>query len=139
MSEEIIQEAKKIIESAKICIMGSVDGDKPCLRPMGGCPVSEKEFWFATHVGSRKVQQIRSNPNMELCYMDSDYNHIRLSGAAEVSVESEPKKKFWDLVPAGADYFKSPEDPDYAVIIFKADTLEYLKFGLGEKTQTVKL
>ena len=127
--KETIQAVQELIRNVKIAMMCTVDGDKPRVRPMAMFPISESEIWAATFKSSRKVQQINSNPGMELCFMDQKMNHVRLTGSAVVSDNGEARKKMWEAVPDLADHFKSVDDPEFVVVQFKAQTLEYLPYG----------
>ena len=136
--KETTRIVRALMEKVKVGIMSTVDGDKPCTRPMAAFPMSDNEIWFATFKDSRKVKQIQSNPNMELCFMDGEFNHVRLSGAAAIVEDAEIRSKLWDLAPDIGSHFKSVDDPNYVVIQFIAKNIAYLEHGLGKKPQVVQ-
>ena len=137
--KEIIKTARDLIEKVKVAMFSTVDGDKPCTRPMAAFQISDNEIWMATFNESRKVQQLQANPNVSLCFMDHELNHVRLTGKARVVADADSKNKLWETVPEIADYFKSAEDPAYVIIQTTVHTIEYLEHGLGQKPVVVDL
>ena len=137
--KEIIKTARDLIERVKVAMFSTVDGDRPCTRPMGAFRISDNEIWLATFNGSRKVQQVKANPNVSLCFMDRNLNHARLIGKARIVEDADSKNKLWDTVPEMGDYFKSAEDPAFVVIQVTVHTIEYLEHGPGQKPQEVEL
>ena len=137
--KEIIKTAHDLIERVKVAMFSTVDGDRPCTRPMGAFQISGNEIWMATFNGSRKVQHVKANPNVSLCFMDNVLNHVRLAGKARIVEDAASKNKLWDTVPEMRDYFKSVEDPAFVVIQVAVHTIEYLEHGLGQMPQVVEL
>jgi len=137
--KEVIQITRDLIEKVKVAMLSTVDGNKPCLRPMAAFQVGDNQIWMATYSGSRKVAQIKANPNVELCFMDSEYNQVRLTGKARVVEDKESKDKLWAMVPEIGDYFKSADDPTYVVIQVTVSAIEYLEHGLGKTPQVAAL
>ena len=137
--KEIIKTARDLIERVKVAMFSTVDGDRPCTRPMGAFQISGNEIWMATFNGSRKVQHVKANPNVSLCFMDNVLNHVRLAGKARIVEDAASKNKLWDTVPEMRDYFKSVEDPAFVVIQVAVHTIEYLEHGLGQMPQVVEL
>jgi general stress protein 26 len=137
--KEIIKTARDLIEKVKVAMFSTVDGDRPCTRPMGAFQISDNEIWMATFNESRKVRQVKANPNVELCFMDSNLNHVRLAGKARVVEDADAKTRLWETVPEMGDYFKSAEDPAYVIIQTTVHTIEYLEHGMGKKPEVVEL
>jgi len=48
---------------------------------------------------------------------------VTILGEARVHDDLETKKKFWD--PKLVQYFKTPDNPDYVVITFTPQRIEY--------------
>ncbi len=111
---------KKYHESCKVCFLATCEGDRPRLRPMSPLAVDGRVVWMATWAASEKMAQLAANPNVELCYMDADHNHLRLRGTVEVCDDAETKRRLWEGYPLLARFFQSPKDPQYVLLKFTA-------------------
>lgn len=73
-------------------------------------------IYLGTNTSSEKVDQIRANPAMCVCFSVADKFHsIMLAGRAEIVEEQEVKESLWQsnwtmYYPGG------PTDPDYTVV-----------------------
>jgi general stress protein 26 len=83
--------------------------------------------WFATFKGSRKVAQIRANPEVHLVLGVADpktaAHWLQIQGRAEVLEDAETKKAWWfDYLKT---FFEGPEDPNYVVCRIRPQRIEY--------------
>lgn len=88
----------------------------------------------ATIVESRKVKQIKNNPNVHLtCGVTSLQEmqpYLQIQGLARVTTEKEERHGFWnDLL---APIFNGPDDPKYAIIVVEPYRIEYCTQGSFE-------
>jgi len=95
---KIIVAAKEIISAAGNCALITLD-DKglPNVRTMDPF-VPEKNFtiWLGTNSKSRKIDQIRNNPEVALYYFDKDASaYLTIHGTAKISNDKKQKKKYW--------------------------------------------
>ncbi|MHC4983506.1 MAG: pyridoxamine 5'-phosphate oxidase family protein [Planctomycetota bacterium] len=107
---------KDFHEAAKIAFLATCDGDLPRVRPMSPVAVEGNVIWVASGASSEKMAQIAANPNVELCYMKADHSHLRIRGKAEVCDDPDVKQRIWEAYPLLKDYFKSPDDPEFALL-----------------------
>lgn len=82
---------------------------------------------IATFINSRKVQHIRSNPEVHITCGLNDLEkwdtYLQIQGIATISTDLSEKEALWkDELNA---YFKGPDDPNYAVIIVKPYRIEF--------------
>ncbi len=86
---------------------------------------------FATSLGSRKVAQMRANPEVHLTAGAGDLEkmgqpYVQVEGRAAVLTDPAVKRAHWreEL----KDYFSGPDDPDYAIVVIKPRRIEYWAF-----------
>jgi len=64
-----------------------------------------------------ETQEIAANPKVELCYMDSKHDQVRITGKAEV-LEDEPDiQEIWESNPLLSQYLGTSDNP--MLIIYK--------------------
>lgn len=117
--EKIITAAQEIIKADPVAAFISVDSlGRPRVRSVNtSSPDSMMTIWVATRLGTRKVEQIRSNPNVTLYYNnDKEGNYVSIMGQAllydnrEFIEANNPFSKQW------TDQF-FPEFPENMVLI----------------------
>lgn len=96
--DSIIAAAKEIINSTPICALITLDENGlPNIRTMDPFPV-ENNFviWFGTNKLSRKVKEIRNNPNVTIYYTNTTNNdYVVITGKAEIIDDKNEKEKRW--------------------------------------------
>jgi len=113
----------KLVTRSKVAMLGTVAKDGfPEIRAMlkSGNDVL-KTIWFTTNTSSRKVRQIQDDPRACIYFADkAHFKGLRLIGNAEILLDPASKRQQWQ--PWFEQYYKGPEDPDYALVRF---TTEY--------------
>jgi general stress protein 26 len=88
----------------------------------------------ATFVRSRKVAQIKANPEVHLTAAATDLAKsralVQVQGRAEVLTDHQAKAAVWfeDL----RTYFDGPQDPNLAVVLIRPYRIEYQTMGSME-------
>src|ERR1051325_12246695 len=67
--------------------LATVDGDQPRVRPVSPVRTDGFTIYVANLRLYHKTSEIAANPKVELCYMDSGHNQVRLTGVAEIVTE----------------------------------------------------
>ena len=104
---------------------------KPWVRYVT-CHASEDlTIRFSTFTGSRKVVQIKKNPEVHLTCGVTDLataqTYLQIQGKAELSTDKAEREAFWtDYL---TRYFKGPDDPNYGIIIVKPYRIELYTMG----------
>jgi uncharacterized pyridoxamine 5'-phosphate oxidase family protein len=93
---------------------------------MATAVMEETSLLFATSDASDKMDQIRANPAVELCYMGVDWDQVRIRGNGERVTDVETKKRVWDEVPELQQFWDSPENDDYVLIRVLIDEVLYM-------------
>ena len=125
----------KIFEVAKdlqlINVATLTDDGRPWIRYVMGKADNDLVFRFCTHLGSRKVGQIRKNPNAHISLgvadLETAKHWLQVQGTAEISTSADERNSFWfdDL----SNYFSGPDDPDYCIIIIRPSRIELGTMG----------
>lgn len=94
----LLKAAREIIDSAKICALITTD-ENGIARARAMDPFTpENDFtiWLGTNKNTRKVQQIKNNPNVTLYYLDPDVSgYVVIYGKAELVNDKKLKDKYW--------------------------------------------
>jgi general stress protein 26 len=124
-----IIEASKDIQLINVATINE-DG-KPWVRYVMGKADRDLVFRFCTHLESRKVGQIRNNPDVHICLgvssLETAKNWVQVQGTAEISTEKGERDSFWfdDL----KNYFSGPDDPSYSIIVIRPSKIEFGTMG----------
>ena len=112
-AEEVI---RKFHERCDVAMLATVEGDRPRLRPMAPLSIDGNVIWMAAYAQSEKMSQLAHNPHVELCYIDDEGRHLRLSGVAELVDDATLKEQLWQEHPILKEDFSSSRSPEYRLI-----------------------
>jgi general stress protein 26 len=106
--------------------IATLDGKLPAVRFMVLAGFPDMTLVGATMKASKKVGQLMKNPDTALAIwsgkeFSDPYVEIRAKGRVHDDVAT--KKKYWN--PMAEQYFKTPENPDYVVLVFTANEITY--------------
>ena len=103
--------AQQVMDEAKFPMLSSIDGDQPRLRPVS--PVKSDGFtvYVANLKAYHKTKEIASNPKVELCYMDSKHDQVRITGVVEVLEDADELQTIWDGNPLLRQYLGTIDNP----------------------------
>ena len=96
---KVTELAHETIKDAKFSQLATIDGEQPRLRPVS----PERTDGFTVYVANLrsygKTRDIEANPRVELCYMDSHHNQVRITGVAETVADRPLLEDIWDSNP----------------------------------------
>jgi len=130
-NNKLINAAREIMAEAGTCALITLDEkDLPMVRVMDPfLPESDFTVWFGTNSKSRKVNQIKKNPNVSLYYLDGDASgYVVIHGTAQLVDDQREKEKWWK-VEWGAFYPNKAED--YLLIKVSPQWMEILSITRG--------
>ncbi len=116
----------KVIEGEHVAAVATISEGKPAVRFMALVGIDDMNLIGATMKSSRKVQQIKATPVVALSIWSGEkYTdpYVVIQSEAEVHDDLETKKKFWD--PKLEPYFQTPDNPEYVVLKFVPQRIEY--------------
>ena len=120
------EEVKAFMKEVGWGFLGSTDGEKIGVRPVGGWAWMSDELWCATGTSSDKVAQLRKVPYAEYCFCDREGKHVRIAGPCTISEDNDEKRKLYEAVPALKDYIEDPASPEYVVIRMKPERIRLM-------------
>jgi general stress protein 26 len=116
----------KVMGGQVVAAIATIQEGKPAVRYMAVMGQEDLTLIGASNKGSRKVEQIKKNPDVALTiWSGKNFSdpYVMIQGRAEVHDDLETKKKFWN--PIMEPYFQKPENPNYVVIKFTSKRIEY--------------
>ncbi|MBT8302053.1 MAG: pyridoxamine 5'-phosphate oxidase family protein [Maribacter sp.] len=129
--ERLIIAAREIMDTAGTCALITLDDTSiPMVRIMDPFP-PESDFtvWFGTKSESRKVDQIKNNPNVTLYYQDSDASgYVVIHGKAQIIDEQREKQKRWK---DAWEVFYPNNREGYLLIKVSPEWMEILSYTRG--------
>jgi len=126
MEQEAEERLWEIIDEAEVSLV-ITQGDRgfPHCRPMTLLGYEEDgTLWFATSRSSRKVSEIDRNPKVTVCFLAFEGGaYAQMFGKAEIAEDPELKAELW--MEEWGEYWESPDDPDYVLLLVRVDKAEY--------------
>jgi general stress protein 26 len=124
---EVEQKALALAERSGLAELGTLSqtGSPQIKAMMKTKQEGLKTFWFCSNTSSKRAARIAADGRACLYFYDPQtFEGLMLEGRAEVTRDSALLHEFWQdgmeiYYPTGAD------DPDYCVIIFRADSGNY--------------
>ena len=123
------QELKKnwiidLIKDAGYGCLATIEDNKPRLRPMMPHLADDGQLLLAVLAHSRTMEQIKKNPQVELCYIDRKMCFCRIAAKAHISQDLKKKELVWSNIPMLRQYFSSPQDEKYVLLEIDSELIE---------------
>ncbi|MCB9068930.1 MAG: pyridoxamine 5'-phosphate oxidase family protein [Calditrichae bacterium] len=129
--DSLITAAAEIMKNVRYCALITVDDSGGVhTRAMDAFPPENGlVVWFATNPHSRKVAQIRSNPNVVLYYFDAaGGEYVSISATARIVDDAAEKQQYWKEEWAA---FYPDRDENYLLIETKPVKMEIVSEARG--------
>lgn len=117
--EELQRVAKDVLREDRFPSLASIDGDQPRLRPVSPVKTEGFTIYVANLRSYHKTDEIAANPKVELCYLDSEHNQVRITGVAQIVDDQKILKEIWDANPLLRQYLGSLDNPE--LIVYRID------------------
>ncbi len=124
---EVADLARATIKDAKFPQVATIDGDQPRVRPVSPLRTDGFTVYIANLRSYGKTAQIEANPKVELCYMDSHHNQVRITGVAEVLDDREMMEDLWNTNPLLRNYLGSIDNPELIVYKVVPNKVSYMQ------------
>lgn len=93
-----MEEVYAFLKQAGVYWIATAEGDRPHLRPFGTVDVFEGALYIQTGRKKAVADQLKANPNIELCAM-IEQRWIRLSAKAVLDPRLEPQEHMLEAYP----------------------------------------
>ncbi len=128
MSKKVLRnKILEVIKGHKLIALATIANGKPWVR-LVMCYSEGLNLYICTFKDSRKVAQIKKNPNVHLV-VSKDINKleapfVQIAGKAGIRSDTKIRHKLWrDFM---KKYYSGRDDPNYVVIEVKPKLIEYL-------------
>lgn len=95
--------------------LATVDEDEPRVRPVTLIPFEDR-FWITTDTGSRKVEQIKSNSNVECSFIYEGDRCLRIRGRVRIVKDREIRVKIAEHCDFFSDHWNDIDDPEFTLL-----------------------
>jgi general stress protein 26 len=119
--------AQAAMKDAKFPMLASIDGDQPRLRPVSPVKTDGFTVYVANLRVYHKTEEIAANPKVELCYLDSEHNQVRITGAAEVVTDRALLDQIWQTNPLLRAYLGTPDNPALIIYCVVPHVVRYMR------------
>lgn len=129
--DSLVTAAVEIMKNVRYCALITVDDSgRVHTRAMDAFPPENGlVVWFATNPHSRKVAQIRNNPNVVLYYFNAEGGeYVSISATARIVDDAAEKQKYWKEEWAA---FYPDRDQNYLLIETKPVRMEIVSEARG--------
>jgi general stress protein 26 len=132
-NQDLKQKIMAKLSGPTLCALGTLTEDgKPWVRYVTPFADENLTIWMATFINSRKVGQIKKNPEVHLttgvATMETAESYLQIQGKAEILTDQVTKKAVWN------DYLKEiftgPDDPNYVVCKITPYRIEFQGRGM---------
>lgn len=133
---KLMSAARDIMNTAQTCALITIDHDGNArVRTMDAfLPENDFTVWFGTNPKSRKVAQIKNNPNVTLYYLDPNQSgYVTIHGSAQLVNDTSEKEKRWKE--AWKAFYKNKTD-DYLLIKVTPKWMEVISYAHGIVSDT---
>ena len=113
-----MEEVKNFLKESGVYYLGTIDDDKPKVRPFGTVEIYDNHLYIQTSKKKDVFKQIEKNNNVEICAMNNG-KWIRIEGKLIVDDRIEAKKHMLDNYPDLRNMYDE-NDPNTAVLYFES-------------------
>ena len=118
------EETIDLIRDAGFGFLATTEGNQPRVRPMMPYLTEDGEIIVALLGRSRTINQIKKNPQVEICFVDRKMWYCRVSGKAKITTDTAKKTILWDNIPMLKQYFGGTNDPNFVLLEMDIDSVE---------------
>ena len=124
---EVRQRALAVIAADRFPYLATMDGDQPRVRPVSPVRTDRFTVYVANLRSYHKTGEIAANPKVELCYLDSHHNQVRITGLAEVVADRALLQEIWDANPLLRQYLGSLDNPELILYRIRPNRVRYMR------------
>lgn len=132
MEDLIMERVCKFLKDAKTYYLATVDGDKPKVRPFGTAHIFDGKLYIQTGKKKAVSEQIKKNPNVEICAMNGE-DWLRVSGQLAEDDRRAARVSMLEAYPALKALY-DPDDGNTQVFYFKNAKAVFSSFTKPEET-----
>ena len=124
---QVTARAHAVVAADRFPQLATIDGDQPRLRPVSPVKTDGFTIYVANLRSYHKTVEIQANPNVELCYMDSGHDQVRITGVAEVVSDRDMLQAIWDANPLLRQYLGTIDNPALILYRIRPTSVRYMQ------------
>jgi general stress protein 26 len=131
---ELREKILEVIGGPHTAAVATLDGNLPAVRFMLLVGFPDMTLVGGTHKSSRKAAQLKKNPDVAIAMLSGKEftdPYVEIRALAEIHDDATTKKKYWN--PVFLPYFKSVDNPDFAVVKFTPREIAYYVPSMGKR------
>lgn len=134
--DEKMQEVYEFLKECEVYYLATIDGKNPRVRPFGTIDIFEDKLYIQTGKSKDVFNQIKKNPHVEICALNSSKDRwLRISATVVPDDRYEAKKHLLENYPNLKDKY-SPDDDNTIVLYLQDSTAIFSSFT--EKDKVIK-
>lgn len=118
---------QQTIREAKFPMLATCDGDQPRLRPVSPVRVDYFTVYVANLRSYQKTAEIEANSRVELCYLSSTHDQVRITGIAEVVTEQSIIDSIWAENPLLRRYLGTSDNPELIIYRIAPNRVRFMR------------
>ncbi len=127
---DLREKVEKVLSGEQLAVLATLKEGKPWVRYVMTHPKG-LTLYVTTFLGSRKVAQIKVDPNVHVTLgggsPEEERPYVQIAATADVLTDPDIKKEMW--VDYLSRFFSGPEDPNYAVLRISPSLIELMEPG----------
>lgn len=123
----LVELAQATMARAPFPMLASIDGIRPRLRPVSPVAVRGFTVFVASLRSSHKTGELEANPHVELCYLDSGHDQVRIEGTATAVKDHAVRKEIWDTNPLLRSFLVSIENPEFMLYEIRPERVRFMR------------
>jgi general stress protein 26 len=120
------EQIMEVIGAPHPAAVATLDGKLPAVRFMVLVGFPDMTLVGATMKATNKVGQLKKNADTAISvWSGKEFSdpYVEIKAKGKVHEDVATKKKYWN--PMFEQYFKTPENPDFVVLVFTATEITY--------------
>ena len=120
------EQIMEVIGGPHVTAVATLEGNRPAVRFMVLAGFPDMTFVGATMKASKKVAELKKNADTALAtWSGKEFSdpYVEVIAKGKIFEDVATKKKYWN--PMFEQFFKSPENPDFVVLVFTASEVTY--------------
>ena len=124
---EAAMRARAVVQEDRFPQLATVDGDQPRVRPVSPVKTDGFTIYVANLRSYHKTAEIAANPKVELCYVDSGHNQVRITGTVSVVTDRPLLDEIWNANPLLRQYLGSLDNPELIIYRIEPHRVRYMQ------------
>ena len=125
--DQLVDLALAVIQSDRFPYLATMDGSQPRVRPVSPVRTDGFDVYVANLRSYHKTLEIESNPKVELCYLDSDHNQLRITGTAEIVTDLVLLQEIWDENALLRQFLGRIDNPQFVLYHIRPSRVRYMR------------